>query len=42
MSFSEVLPTTAIRLCRSLHAEALQATSSEGLAQGLYVVVMLG
>jgi len=26
--------------CRSLHAEALQATVSEGLAQGPYVQVM--
>ena len=37
MSLSEALPTTAITLCRNLHAEALQATVSEGLAQGPYV-----
>src|SRR6218665_4152136 len=33
MSLSEALPTTAITLCRNLHAEALQATVSEGLAK---------
>jgi len=27
------------KLCRSLHAEALQATVSEGLAQGPYMAV---
>src|SRR6218665_677013 len=32
--YSEALPTTALILCRSLHAEALQATASEG--QGHY------
>ena len=26
-----------LTLCRSLHAEALQANASEGLSQGLYV-----
>src|SRR6218665_2722654 len=34
---SEVLPTTARILCRSYHAEALQTTVGEGLAQGPYV-----
>ena len=29
-------------LCRSLHAETLQATASEGLAQGSYVAVRAG
>src|SRR6218665_115095 len=42
MSLSEALLTTAITLCRSLHAEALQATVSEGLAQGRYVVARAG
>ena len=37
MSLSETLPTTATTLCRSLHAEALQAIVSEGLAQGPHV-----
>ena len=39
MSLSEALPTTAMTLCRSLHAEALQATVSEGPAQGPYMYV---
>ena len=30
--YLETLPTTLLMLCRSLHAEALQATASEGLA----------
>src|SRR6218665_2866790 len=38
MSLSEALPT----LCRSLHAEALWATVSEGLAQGPYVADRAG
>ena len=38
----EALPTTALILCRSLHAEALQATASELLAQGPYVVARVG
>ena len=38
MSLSEALLTTALILCRSWHAEALQATASEGLDQGPYVV----
>src|SRR6218665_593025 len=29
-------------LCRSYHAEALQATMSEGLAQGTYVAAIAG
>ena len=42
MNLSEALPTTALILCRSLHAKALQATPSEGLAQGPYVVARMG
>ena len=43
MSLSEALPTTAIILCRNLHAEELQATASEGLAQGpVYVAARAG
>ena len=43
MSLSEALPTTAIlTLRRSLHAEALQATVSEELAQGSYVAARAG
>ena len=34
---SGALPTTALILYRSYHAEALQATASEGLAQGPYL-----
>jgi len=34
--YSEALPTTALILYRSYHAEALQATMREGLAQGPY------
>ena len=37
MSLSEALPTTAIDTYQSLHAEAIQATVSEWLAQGPYV-----
>ena len=41
--YSKALPTTAIlTLCRSLHAEELQATVSEGLAQGPYVAARAG
>src|SRR6218665_979089 len=32
MRLSEALATTALILCRSYHAEALQTTASEGLA----------
>jgi len=39
--YSEVLPTTALTLCRSKHAEALQATVNEGLARP-YVVARVG
>ena len=39
---SEALPTSAMTLCRNLHAEALQATVSEGLAQGPYVDAKVG
>ena len=42
MSLSEALPTTEIDTVWSLHAEALQATASEGLAQGPYVVTRAG
>ena len=45
MSLPEALPTTVIdtkQLCRSLHAEALQATVSEGLAQGPYIAARAG
>jgi len=38
MSRSEALPTAALILSRNLHAEALQATVSEGLAQGPHVI----
>src|SRR6218665_295299 len=31
-----------LTLCRSLHAETLQATASEGLAQGLYMAARAG
>src|SRR6218665_2239102 len=31
-----------LTLCRSLHAEALQTTASEGLAQGPYVAARAG
>ena len=42
MSLSEALLTTALLLCRSLHAEALQATAREGLAQGPYFAARVG
>src|SRR6218665_2297056 len=43
MSLSEALPTTAIMTrCRSLHAEALHACASEGLAQGPYMAARAG
>src|SRR6218665_1833345 len=35
--YSEALPTTALTLRWIKHAEALQASASEGLAQGPYV-----
>src|SRR6218665_2752567 len=35
-------PDTAWILCRSLHAEALRTTASEGLAQGPYVASRAG
>jgi len=41
MSLSEALITTAMTLWRSLHAAALQATVSEGLAQGPYMAASL-
>src|SRR6218665_397275 len=40
--YSEVLPTTALILCWSYHAKALQATASERLAQFLYMVARVG
>ena len=42
MSLSEALPATTLILCRSEHAEALQATASEGLAQGPCVSARVG
>ena len=42
MSLSEALPTIAMTLYGSLHAEALQATVSEGLAQGPYAAARVG
>ena len=46
MSLSEALPTTAIDTdlidVWSLHVEALQATVSEGLAQGPYEAARAG
>jgi len=42
MSLSEALVTTALILCQSLDAEVLQATASEGLAQGSYVAARVG
>ena len=42
MSLSEVLPPQQMTLCRSLHAEALQATASEALAKGSYVAARAG
>ena len=40
--YSEMLPTTALILCQSQYAQAQQATVSEGLAQGHYVVARVG
>src|SRR6218665_1377420 len=40
--FSEALPTTALRLCRSYQATALHATVSLGLAQSPYMVARVG
>ena len=43
MSLSEALPTTAIdTVSEFTHAEALQATASEGLAQGPYMAARAG
>ena len=42
MSLLEAFPTTAMTLRRSLHAEALQATASEGFAQGPYIAARAG
>jgi len=39
---TEVLQTTSLRLCWSWHAKALQATASEGFAQGLFVAARMG
>ena len=41
-SLSEALPTTAMTLCRSLQAGALQATASEVLTQGPYLSARAG
>ena len=40
--YSKALPTTALILCWSEHAEALQATTSEGFAQGRYMAARVG
>ena len=42
MSLLEALLTTALTLCRSQHTKALQATVSEGLAQGPYMAAKVG
>ena len=43
MGLSEALPTTAIVSVSELtHAEALQATVSEGVAQGPYMAARAG
>ena len=42
ISLSEALPTTAIDTGRSLHAEALRVTASEGPAQALHVAARAG
>src|SRR6218665_563842 len=43
MSLSEALPRPQqLILCRRLHAEAQQATASEGLPQGPYVAATAG
>ena len=42
MSHSEALMSTALLLCLSYYFEALRATASEGLAQGLYVAARVG
>src|SRR6218665_4089065 len=40
--YSEALQTTAPKLRRSQHAEAQQATTSEGLGQGPYMAARVG
>src|SRR6218665_1291480 len=40
--YSEALPTTALMLRQSYHAEVLQATTSEVLAQGSYLAARVG
>src|SRR6218665_1207277 len=42
VSLSDVLPTRAMPLCRSLHPDALHTTVSEGLAQDPYVAARAG
>ena len=42
MSLSEALLTTAIDTVSEFQAEALQATASEGLAQGPYAMARAG
>ena len=42
MSLSEALLTTALILCQSQHAKVLQATASEGLAQGPHMAARAG
>ena len=40
--YTEALSITARILCQSEHAEALQATTCEGLAHGPYVAAIVG
>jgi len=40
--YSEALLTSALILCLSYHPKALQATTSEGLAQGPYMAARVG
>ena len=42
MNLSAALPITAIDTVSEFHAEALQATVSEGLAQGLFLAARAG
>ena len=42
MSLSEALPTTAIDTVSDFYSETLQATVSEGIAQGPYVAARAG
>ena len=42
MSHLEAFQTTVLMLCRSSHAEPLQATASERPARGPYVTARVG